>query len=422
MFFTKLFILVFSFNYSLQTPQVNEQLQKNSNDSISRLSNSELIEKYYANLNNLSIAKRYAAAYIKKSKKFNNPIYTAKSYELMVYLYQDTTKIIFLDSIIQLTSSLKDSIYPASSYNKKGKYFYIKGHYNEALDNYLKADKLASTYKNLELLYDTKHSIGILKGEIGERQEALTNFKDVYEYSKSNQNITNHLIALRSLANSYIYNKQLDSASLLNIEGYKKSITYNSNDFHYFSLNEGINQFYKKNYQQAKDSIIKALPFIISQNQSDLILYSYTYLGQIHENLNLPINAIKYYIKADSLFTKTRAPIQELTYGYKYLIDYYKSQGNKDKQLYFIEQLLVTDTILDKRYRFLNKKISKSYEIPKLIANKENIINNLQNDNYKYSKSFLILILISVVLVLFLVYYYYKQRIYKKHSKKILDC
>ncbi len=403
--------------------QVNAQEEPNNipQDSIDTLSNSALIKKFYTHIDNQSIAEKYANAYIKRSKKFNNPIYTAKSYELMVFLYQDTTKIIYLDSIIDLTSSLKDSIYPATSYNQKGKYFYIKGFYNEALDNYLKADKLASNYKNLELLYDTKHSIGILKGEIGERQEALINFKDVYNYYKSAKNISNHLTAMRSLANSYTYNKQLDSASFLNIEGYKKSIKYNTNDFHFFSLNEGINQFYKKNYKQAKDSIIKVLSFITSQEQIDIVLYAYTYLGKAYENLNSPTDAIKYYTKADSLFTQTRVAIPKVTDGYKYLIDYFKSHNNQEKQLYFINQLLVIDTILDERYRSLNKKISKNYEIPKLIFNQETIIKNLQNDNRKYSKNFLILIVAFIILIFLLIYYYYKQFIYKKRFKILID-
>jgi len=376
--------------------------QKNELDTINQLSFSGLIKGYYNNTQNINIARRYAEAYLKKTRKHfkNDPIAEADAYELLASLYNDATKIIYLDTIIQLTKHLNHTKYPAETYNDKGGFYYLKGDLKKSLINYLEADKYTSQSSNEPLFFAIKHNIGIIKGEIGDYQEALKQLKEVNHYYLESNN-PEYLNSQLSLSNLYIYNQELENATIINRRGYNVSVKQKSDNQFYFTLNEGINQFYKGNSQYAIDSILKVLGFFNKIDNKKPLTYALIYLGKSFKSLENDTCAIHYYKKSDDLFNTTNIIVPESINTYEYLISYYKQKKDINNHLFYINKLLSIDSIMYNRYRYLVKNITTKYEVPKLINEKENLINGLKKS--KKTASLKIQLLVAILIILFVI-------------------
>src|SRR5690606_24281023 len=94
---------------------------------------------------------------------------------------------------------------------------------------------------------------------------------------------------------------------------------------HYFILNEGANEYFKKNYHAAIDSITKALPVIEKAEDLPNMAYSYFYLGKSYIGLGKIEKAILYLKEVDTIFQKISDIHPEMREGYEILIDHYKS-------------------------------------------------------------------------------------------------
>lgn len=66
---------------------------------------------------------------------------------------------------------------------------------------------------------------------------------------------------------------------------------------------------------------------------------------------------------------------------YKILIEYYKKNGDTEKQLKFINKLFYADSVINNSKQYLSKEIYKKYDTPILLEGKEKIISDLSNRN-----------------------------------------
>ena len=160
--------------------------------------------------------------------------------------------------------------------------------------------------------------------------------------------------------------------------GYNESkITKDEFSKSYFILNEGANQVVKKNYKSALDSIYKALPVMIRNKDKVNVLASYYYLGKAYAGIGNREKAIQNFTKVDSLAQKEDNMTFEFIDGYPYLIHFYKTGADKSNELKFITRYMTINSILQKRYKVLSKKIQIEYDTPHLFAEKEALIQSL---------------------------------------------
>ncbi len=222
---------------------------------------------------------------------------------------------------------------------------------------------------------------------MGEHKEALKLFLECDNYFKgkdirSVKYLDNYQRNLFALADSYKSLGKIDSASYYNKLGYIESKKTNNDKLHYlFILNEGANQTLKKNYKAAIDSVDIALPKIKKMTGiGNNILASYYYYGKAYAGLKNNNKAIDNFNKVDSIYQKTKVITPEFTDGYHYLIDYYKSIDNKEKQLYYINSLMTIDSAFQVNYKDLSKKLHNEYDVPHLMQEKELLIKTLKKD------------------------------------------
>ena len=427
LFFIVFFVVFFGFSQVNEEPFIMP-------DSLKRISTKELANRCSNSYPDTILYKYYAKAYMWRARSEGDTIKLANAY---IFLSGSSSKDIirlrYIDSLIDFTKNLKNIQFPASSYWLKASYFHKKGDYIQTLNNYMLAYKHADINNNIKLKYYVKHSIGLLKQNLGDHKEALQIFKECL-YFYENQIIKrnelkegykmDYVTNLRSLADAYIKNGILDTADIIIKKGIYESLDNNILwHYNYFVLMAGMNQYTYENYYTAKDSITKALNFFsndITQDEPTIEL-CYLNLGKINIKLNLEKKAINYFKLLDSLVEESSEVIPEARESYEYLIDHFNKNKDYKNELRYVKKLLKVDSLLYKNHKYLAKEIVKKYETPELLKTKEILINNLQAKNQKSYIGLFVLGFLSLFLSISFIYSQKKQQLYKKRFNEIIN-
>ncbi|UZT98909.1 AraC family transcriptional regulator [Chryseobacterium fluminis] len=317
----------------------------------------------------------------------------------------------YADSLIKITQKANTKEYPAKAYIIKGILLNNEFKYREALNQYIKAQSL-SRNKNLDQFYHIKKLVGILKTATDEDEEALPLFLEYYQYEKKkmqthNKDIKSYIGSIFSVSNSYNKNKNYQESKRYNKLGLSECKKYNDyTQYAYFIMSEGIAEYYLKNYTIAYIHLAGIERDLLKNKNYTNLSILYYYLGKISDELNKKNEAIHYFLKSDSLSFTSNEFVPILRDQYKILIEYYKKNGDTEKQLKFINKLFYADSVINNSKQYLSKEIYKKYDTPILLEDKEKIISDLSNRN-------LILygVLGTVLLGTFCLIYIHKKRI-----------
>ncbi len=416
-------LLSISFNSVIINAQQN--LRTGIYDSLKKKTFKELVNQFYLAEREQDSSKLelYASIYLAKAKEISDPIKIAEGYHFFAYLNRNNScSLKYADSIIEASKNFPNNKYPAQGYLAKAYYLYKIRDFKKTLDNYLSAYQLSKNLKNEELAFSISHEIGILKNRIGFHKEALHIYQNSLRYLSKNDNIKRrnekYRNVLFSLSVTHRKLGQIDSVSLYNKLGIKESIKNNDSISYYkFVLNEGINLYNKRDYSAAIDSINKSILKVNELNQA----IGFHYLGKINKEKGDIDGAILYFKKVDTIFIKYSDLNPELREGYEILINYYDAKNDNQSQLVYIKRLLKIDSILNSNYKYLNERINKKYDTPKLIHEKERIIDDLKDEEEKSKLFIYVLFIISVVLLFLLIYNYTKKRIYKIRFENLIN-
>lgn len=400
---------------------------QNKKSSLESLSYDELKEVFFKNEGKIEIQKKYVKAFLSKAKKENNTPKVARGYYYYSLLYDDNRKIIYFDSIInnvKLPTSEKN--FPFVAYLEKGYFLADKYRYNEAINSYLELEKLAIS-KNINYYYKAKFAIGVLKSEkMGEVKESLPLFKESYTFYKSQKNnpelTFDYEASLFALADTYKSLKEIDSATYYNKLGYFETKRSKNEYLHnIFILNEGANQVLANNFKATLDSVAKALPYIIKNKDNNNTLASYYYRAKAYQGLGVKIKALENYKKVDSLYKKNSFISPEFSDGYKFIIDYYKDEGDKENQLKFLTTYLEIQNQFQKEYKELSVKLKNDYDLPNLVKDKELLINALKTGEKKYFWLIVFLIGLALCFVTISIYQNRLKKKYRLNFEKIIN-
>ena len=390
------------------------------NDVVGTLEKS--YDSLFTELNNVNRSidkKNYANIVINKAKEDSNRDMLIAGYHTQAILYNDQTMLAYCDSIIALTKTSSDTYYPRNAYKLKGDYFFNNKNYSKSLDNYLEASFYADQHNNLEYILQSKYDIGTLKRRINEKNEALSIFKEVLQMSlKTSVEIDSItvLLTITSIANIYNDLEQPDSSYYYNNMGYKKAIKFNEERFaKHFSLNQGVTQYFKKQYERAIDSLEKHTPYFENIPNTNNLPYAYYYAGKSHQKLGNVKIAINYFKKVDSLFVDNHNVYNISRKSYDELIKHFKGENELKNQLYYINQLIKVDSLLHEEELYLSKGIYKEYDIPQLKSEKAEIQKQMLQSDSLFKKAIAIGLILLVVTLLVLIYQY-RKRISDKKS------
>lgn len=361
----------------------------------------------------------YRNHYLQKAKKEHNKLETARAYYFYITWEDLEQDIKYSDSIIEVTLESKHEAYPTNGYLIKAQIYYYSSDFDKALDNYIIAAEWANKKNYKPLQIEATLGIAAIKNVWGLHESALNIYRTIYSDIIKTPNYldtfySDYILLANNLSLSYVRNNQPDSAVVISrsvmIEALKKKDMPS-----YYELGKvhANANFYLKKYPQTLDSLKK-----FSSNYSGLVLAdSYYMMGKVYQYRNNEPLMINYFKKIDSIHQVLNDPFPELKEVYNVL---YRNAGkyhDKDTQLYYLNQLLEADSILDKNYVSINKKVYSEYDIPNLKKEKQQL--EMKLDNRK--RLLFLSIFLVVVLVVFVIYYYRRQQRFKVKFQKLLQ-
>ncbi len=363
--------------------------------------------------------KTYAYTYFKKALKTNDSLLIAEGYEFLSYtVFQEPKEEYYIDKAIDYSKNLKGYYMPAMAYYIKSGIKSDKNNFKEQLDYLLLAHEAAVNGQNLGLVSRVKHDLGALKNRIGEYKEALEYAKDRWDYIKKRPLNTTYLSSLYLLSVTHSYANYLEDATIHNQQGVLLSKKIENESYYAkFVLLEGVNQYFKKNDVVAIDSLKKAISQLKKDELTKNVAASYMYIGKSYIALNKEKEGIRYLKKMDSIFNKVGHLLPYTRDGFKDLIKYAKKEKKIESQLYYTNQLLKLDSVLDINYKSLNSAIYKEFESVELVKNKVELIKKLDEKNKTTMNYVILSIIVAIIIFIGLLYNYIKR---KKDYKKFI--
>ncbi|WP_204344876.1 helix-turn-helix domain-containing protein [Psychroserpens algicola] len=389
-----------------------------TNTPFSKLDYEAIVDNISKHQDNPQLLFKYINAFTKKAKKENDTLQLIRSYSFAIFYSKlEEHKIKFADSIISISNKPAYRSNFINAYYLRGIAYYNMNSYDKALEDFLKVKKLNSNQDfDYELDLQADYNIGIIKNRIGEYEASVKLFKKAYNYYVQEEDAVYALNILPSIVDAYINLKKTDSSSHYNNLLIKKIDTVANKDlFSYYLLNEGAIDLQKKEYISSIHNINKAIPYLNTIEDYHNLQFCYYYLGANYSYLNNEEAAINNLKKMDSMFIKINDVHPNTRKGYELLINYHKKNKDETNELVYVNRLLGIDSVLTKNYKRLSKTMFKEYDTPKLLVEKERIINTI-NDKNQISKKYLSTAAIVLIILVIVVIYYFNEN--KKNKRK----
>ncbi len=365
-------------------------------DSLQNKNYSYLEERSYEVMNDSAKAAFYVAIYIKKAKNEINWKELVNGYQNALHQSNNLLRIVYADSMIYAAKKSKDDALIGSAHLSKGIVYYGLKQQNNALDNYIIANNYISRTNDNYLIHKVKYNIAQVKSYLGYYDEAISLLQECAGYFKKNDPRP-YLNSLHSLGLCYNKIGNYGLCAETNKIGLSESKRLDNTEMNsYFIHSDGINDYFKHNYAAAIQKIESSLQAIVVNKDFANESVGNFYIGKSYWQLKKPEKALIYFKKVDQTFKNKTYVRPDLREVYELLIDYYKTKNNLKEQLYYIDQLLKADTILNETYKYLLGKIHKEYDTKTLLTEKEKIKEQLIRRKYNDT------ILISIIVLLFI--------------------
>ncbi len=360
-----------------------------------------------------------------QSKYRSDTLGMANAYFFLAELIP-STRLQYVDSLIQITKDKKYINFPAKAYLLQGNTQYELGNYKEALELYLLASEAAKKNGNEYLYRSIKFNIGLLKNNAGEREEARAIFLGHLNFLDQNPKFktpSDYNRVLFALTDSYIYSDQFSLAKSYIDKGIHQTLKTNDiSIYSHFVMYSGMYEYFSKNYKTAIDSLQRGKDIIknFDEVKTRMAICDY-YIARSYRALGNDENSISYFKNVDHILKETEDVIPELIDTYDYLIADSKSKNDLEKQIEYINTLLRLDSIRHTNQIYLTKNINERYDTAELIAEKEKLINGLQEETYLKGETIAVLILFLIMLVVLVVYFFYRNYANKKRFLNLLE-
>ena len=384
-------------------------LSQSNKDLMAKYSYADLesqIIKYYGE-NNLIKLKETSSYYISKAKKERNNEQLAEGYIFLHFSEKLPIALKYLDSLAVVSKKLpKNNLYPARIYLLKGSLYFKNDYQKEALANYLKGLQFAKESQNERQIAFGEIQIAYLNNYVGKSAEAVKVLRHYLYHSEVLKAPEKEELKL-NLADTYLDLNIADSAKII-IDFGMETIPTDRNSRMFNSYLSLLARYHikTKNYKEAIKNLNKSKKFFNDEKNQREINYTLLYLGEAYSGLNDKKKAVEIYSKIDSLVEKTNYTFPELREVYPFIIDYYKQNNNKEKQLYYIERFLKVDKMLDSDFRYISREIPRLYDRPKLLEEKE----ILQNEIERKKIIFYLAVFFLLFIILALIYFYVKMK------------
>lgn len=364
-----------------------------------------LDDKIYELKKDSSKAAVYMFTYLTKARNEQNWKEMVSAYQSLLHQSPDNLRLVYADSMIYSAKKSNDDALIGSAYLSKGIVYYGQKKQNLALDNYIIANNYISKTSDNYLIYKVKYHIALIKYYLGFYDEGISLLKECIVYFKEDENPRPYLNSLHSLGLCYNKIGNYELCSQTNSLGLSESKRLKINEMEaYFIHSEGINKYFMHNYTVAITDIESTLDEVSRNKDFANESIGNFYIGKSYWKLNSKEKAIPYFKKVDQIFNDKGYIRPDIREAYELLIKYYNSRNDPKAQLYYIDQLLKAENVLNETFKYLIGKTHREYDTKALLLEREKINNELQERKYDD------LTLAGIILVLFLILVYITYR------------
>lgn len=389
----------------------------------------QLLDKYYGELellereayqnDHLERLRTLCDAHVKKAKRDNNAIETAKGYIFRAIIEPYELGLSYADSIIWATQVSDHPQYPTKGYFIKAGNYYVAGHYREALENYATAYGWALKKGNKTDQRDISMGIAAIRSINGQPgiaadlyQRALKLLSEEPDFQR--EFYGDHMLLLYNLSLTHLRLKHLDSAASFVRQGIDRSETMADGEYlRDFILVGAQVDYYKGNLNASRDTMLK---YVKELDPGPKAMKHY-YLGKIADAQGRSPSAILHFQKVDSLVQLTGEPFPEVREVYLRLITEAREKGQLDRQLGHIENLIHYDSLLSVERQGVLDQVVAAYDVPYLKAQRNEVLQQLQ-DRKKWMIGLVVLLLLFLGMVGYLTF---RNRRNKTRIRELID-
>ena len=373
-----------------------------------------------------SIRNVYVDKYLRKAKSLNGFNELSKGYYLKGAYADFPLSIRYLDSALALGEERKSKKYFPQIYLEYGNDLFENSSYFEAFEYYIKAKRSSDSLGLKAISYKANTNIAFLKEISGDYAGA----KNIYLENSSllpslfsDQSLMDlQLINYHNLAYAYLKIRQHDSASHYVKLGYALSKkTTNPLYPAIYGFVEGINHYENRQYQAAYDSIQKVVEPFQEIGDSKNLAFAHLYLGKIGLKQQDSLLAEERLKEAYRMLDKEPVKVPELGEVYKLLWQINRARKNKEQELQYLTDFIEFQEIIEGEYKELSPALLNEFDIPKLVAEKEAVIQSLREKNNLKTKGVKALLLVLTFAVAFAVFQVIKRRYYQRKLEEIIQ-
>ncbi|MCT8340343.1 helix-turn-helix domain-containing protein [Flavobacteriaceae bacterium TK19130] len=403
------------------------------------LSYEQLLSRFEEVEHDSILAEPIAREYLNRARREGDTIKMARGYDRLARIFHHEKNIAMADSLIALTKDMEHITYPGLGYllkarNNKS----IKSELENLLQSYYYAEKSNNVYHKLHILSQmfTKKSNW---GQIDEAYKFLKQNEKILQDPKTVKYIESAIrpeIKSDSMAikewrlfnlfntldhiDAYIKLEKFDSAQIyINKANKQISDGVIRSGIVLKSLNN-LNNIKIKYYQDSIDSALEQLKFLDKNNDHikniKPVDFNFFWGMALLKQNNLK-KGIQKLIEAEKSILFSRV-IPDYKAIYDSILKYNNFE-NRDDYSYYLTRSMRMDSIINENLKVINPNIIKFVETPKLIAEKQELINDLDGKNKTKTKTLIISLSLLGISLITIGFYYRRNRAYKARFKQL---
>lgn len=359
--------------------------------------------------------------YIDKAKKESNDLKVIAGYEEAVYYSRNPQrKLIYADSAVIISKRINNDDQIARAQLGKGIiYYYNIRNFKKALEQYIIAFKYSKYSTDAYLKNKVVYHLGVVKSYLGYYDESIVHFTgtaNFFERSMNNKSIhenirlnneSGYLNSIYRLSKSYskmgLYKKE-DSLIDLGLEKIK-SPDQHSLEYGYFQKGRGIQLLREDHPDAALKHLILSRDILANKQDFASLATVNFYLGKLYWKKADRKKSLQYLLKVDSLVNTYHFITPEIRSSYEYLINHSKQSTNESDQLYFTNQLLKADSIINADFAKLSSKIKYEYDTDRLNEEKRSLLRK-----HKISRLTIIGVIFLASVSIFYLFYHFRKK------------
>ncbi|WP_408039682.1 helix-turn-helix domain-containing protein [Tenacibaculum amylolyticum] len=278
---------------------------------------------------------------------------------------------------------------------------------------------------------EMKHRFNIYLADLnednGDLKKSLTTYFNAFNYLEESKLYTyfdrSFLSLPLKIASNYRKQRKWDS-TLVFIN--KAEQIYNHIDDQYMlnkaKYHRGLLKYDRKKYNEAIDILSNIIGNYSYGFNNDILSDIFSIIGDSYEKMNNQQKAFEFHKKSDSLFDFNNNLISSrIVTSFNFLVNNYKEKKDIKNQLIYIDKLLNLKENIFKENLQISKSLTEEYDKPKLLAEKNAIIQQLENKISKEKSHTLTFVGVTTFISLLLGYQINRKYRYKRAFLKVIN-